>query len=44
MNAMPNRLDEDQMSKDLQAVLYGQLMPTAWKTASQNAGAHPIIL
>lgn len=44
MNFMPNKLDEAQMAADLQSVLYGQLMPTAWKTASKNAGAHPIIL
>ncbi|KAJ5787474.1 hypothetical protein N7457_002464 [Penicillium paradoxum] len=44
MNFMPNHLDQDAMAKELESVLYGQLMPTAWKTASDGVGAHPFIL
>ncbi|KAJ5972870.1 uncharacterized protein N7479_002788, partial [Penicillium vulpinum] len=44
MNFLPNKLDQDLMAAELQAVLYGQLMPIAWKTASDNIGAFPRIV
>ncbi|KAJ5375563.1 hypothetical protein N7517_007569 [Penicillium concentricum] len=44
MNFIPNTLDSAGMAAELQAVLYGQLMPTAWKTASDNVGAFPRIV
>ncbi|KAJ5471154.1 hypothetical protein N7530_008511 [Penicillium desertorum] len=44
MNFVPNRLNQNDMAAELEAVLYGQLMPKAWKTASDGAGAHPCIL
>jgi hypothetical protein len=44
MNFVPNRLNQNDMAAELEAVLYGQLMPKAWKTASDGAGAHPFIL
>ncbi|KAJ5205421.1 hypothetical protein N7472_001869 [Penicillium cf. griseofulvum] len=44
MNFMPNKLDTSKMAAELQAVFYGQLLPTAWKTASDNRGAFPRIV
>lgn len=44
MNFIPNHLNQDDMAKEIASVLYGQLIPTAWKTASDGAGAHPFVL
>lgn len=44
MNYMPSTLNQNAMAKEVVSVLYGQLMPTAWKAASNGAGAHPFVL
>ena len=44
MNYMPSTLNQNAMTSEVLSVLYGQLMPTAWKSASNGAGAHPFVL
>ncbi|OQE45970.1 hypothetical protein PENCOP_c001G01521 [Penicillium coprophilum] len=44
MNYLPNTINQNEMAAQLEAVLYGQLLPTAWKLASDDRGAYPRIL
>jgi hypothetical protein len=44
MNFIPNHLDQDRMARDLETVLYGQLIPQAWATSTKHDGLSPFIL